>query len=89
MIGNIRMPVIFGRGSLWMKYGTATATAPIQETVNVRPKYVATGWRMNRPPRSWRMRGSDGIVRLIYTGAATSGREQRYYTPLVRWACEA
>jgi hypothetical protein len=43
MTGNIRMPVICGRGSWRMRCGAATASAPVQEIKKVSAKYVTTG----------------------------------------------
>jgi len=43
MTGNIRMPVIFGRGWRRMRCGAATASAPLQEIKNVSAKYPTTG----------------------------------------------
>jgi hypothetical protein len=43
MTGNIKMPVIFGRGWWRMRCGAATASAPVQEIKNVSAKYATTG----------------------------------------------
>jgi hypothetical protein len=43
MTGNIRMAVIFGRGSSRMRCGAAMASAPVQEIKKVSVKYATTG----------------------------------------------
>jgi len=43
MAGNIRKPVILGKGRWRMRCGAATASALVQEIVNVSTKYATTG----------------------------------------------
>lgn len=58
-----------------MRCGAATASAPIQDIVNVSAKYVTTGRRQITASRLLEIQNVEGMHVLIYMGTATVAAE--------------